>query len=63
MGRVLGVPYHVIGMGAAPSRTLTPKRWSATSLSQTDSLLVRDSESVAVLEDAGVAPGPDPFGP
>jgi len=56
MGRVLGVPYHVIGIGAGPLTDRNAKAMVRHLADQTESLLVRDSESVAVLEDAGVDP-------
>lgn len=55
MGRVLGVPYHVIGLGAGPLEDEDAKAMVHFLASQTTSMLLRDEESRKVVEGTGVA--------
>lgn len=54
MGRVLGVPYHVIGLGAGPLHDADAKAMVRFLAQQTESILVRDEDSKAVIAATGV---------
>lgn len=54
MGRVLGIPYHVIGLGAGPLEDPDARATVRYLASQTASLLLRDEESRRVVEGTGV---------
>lgn len=56
MGRVLGVEYHIIGLGAGPLEDSDARAMVKFLAAQTDSILVRDKDSRTVLESAGVDP-------
>ena len=55
MGRVLGIPYHVVGMGVGPLEDADAKAMVRYLADQTSTLLVRDPESRNLLLGAGVA--------
>ncbi|RKQ36416.1 polysaccharide pyruvyl transferase family protein [Kocuria tytonis] len=54
MGRVLGIPYHVIGLGAGPLEDPDAQAMVKFLAEQTESILLRDPESQEVVERAGV---------
>lgn len=56
MGRVLGVPYHVIGLGAGPLQDRDAQAMVRFLAQQTESILVRDPESEAAVIGTGVDP-------
>ncbi|MEW1978957.1 polysaccharide pyruvyl transferase family protein [Kocuria palustris] len=56
MGRVLGVPYHVIGLGAGPLQDRDAQAMVRFLAQQTESILVRDADSQAAIEQTGVDP-------
>lgn len=56
MGRVLGIPYHVIGLGAGPLEDPDAQAMVRFLAEQTESLLVRDRDSQATVTATGVDP-------
>lgn len=54
MGRVAGIPYHVVGLGAGPLEDDDAKGMVRFLAEQTESILVRDEYSRAVIVDTGV---------
>lgn len=56
IGRVLGIPYHVIGLGAGPLHDQDARAMVRFLAQQTESVLVRDPESRDLIVGTGVSP-------
>lgn len=54
MGRVLGIPYHVIGLGAGPLHDQDAKAMVRYLAGQTESILVRDEDSRSAIAATGI---------
>lgn len=54
MGRVLGIPYHVIGLGAGPLHDRDAQAMVRYLAGQTESILVRDEDSKAAIVNTGI---------